>query len=333
LAYRADDHGDTGATATSLFGVATVDSSGNNRTRASAAGAIERTGDVDYHKFAAAAGAATFTVSLVPSEAVTSPGTPRARTNLNLRLEVFSAAAPAVPIATRDPSTSSGTFTVTLPAEGVYYAALSGAGQGADATTGYTAYASLGEYSLAIDVPTPGTSLSSPPPPAIPPPTSPPASTPPDAPDPSTSPSPSPPPSPPPSPSPSPSPSPPPTPPPDPTDLVLKVTSTRAYQVGARWRAAVSFSATVGGAPAYKRALTLGVAWTVTPDDPAFPVVTRTLHVAVNTKGTGTVAVTSPAALGRAPAATAELRLLTVASKLNRYNADSSDATATVAWP
>jgi hypothetical protein len=245
LWYRSDDHGNGPGEATPLAGTPALAPDGSNRTVVSATGAIERTADTDVLMFAAAAGTVRFTMSLVPPDTVTYPWRTYSRSNLDLKLQVFSGTSLAAPLATFDPQAGllSGSYTFAAPAEDVYYVVLTGVGQGADASSGYTAYGSLGEYSLTTDFPTaPHTQL---------PPTTPPQ------------PSPPPPPrrrSQPPAPLPS-------QPPPDPSSLVLKATGLRAYRAGARWRAAVTFAATASGGPARNRALALGVTWSVVAND------------------------------------------------------------------
>jgi hypothetical protein len=303
------------------------------------AGAIERSGDRDYLAFAAAAGTLSITVALVPLDLVTyGPSWPYTRADVDLRLQVFSNASLGTPLATFDPQDGllTGTFTVPLPAEGMYFVSFTGVGEGADASAGYSNYGSLGEYSVALDFPTAATAAVVLPPPSDDPPEPPPdGGTPPPPPTPDdggTSPPPDPSP-PPPWPWPWPSPSPSPSPPPDASSLVLKVSSAGAVKLGPRWRAVVVFAASVGGAPASGRSLVLSVSWTVTPDDASFPTLTRTARVPVKTRATGAFTVRSPAALGRAPAATAELTVITVSARAEKYNSDASDATAVVSWP
>ena len=156
LWYRSDDHGNGPGEATPLAGTPALAPDGSNRTVVSATGAIERTADTDVLMFAAAAGTVRFTMSLVPPDTVTYPWRTYSRSNLDLKLQVFSGTSLAAPLATFDPQAGllSGSYTFAAPAEDVYYVVLTGVGQGADASSGYTAYGSLGEYSLTTDFPT-----------------------------------------------------------------------------------------------------------------------------------------------------------------------------------
>ena len=115
----------------------------------------------------------------------------------------------------------------------------------------------------------------------------------------------------------------------------MKVSSARTYKAGVRWRVAITFSATVGGAAALKRVLVLSVLWSVTPSNTTLAPLARRQRVLANTKGNGTVTITSPAAIGKAPAATANLTLVDVSAtpKTLNYDAGLSDATTSVAWP
>ena len=125
LPLRADDHGDATATASSMSGGATL----------SASGVIERRSDADVFRFAAGAGAVSFSL------AFTSPAP-----NLDALLELLDANGNV--IASDNPSTLiAASVTATLPADGNYYLRVSGVGKGT-VDTGYSDYGSLGEYVL-----------------------------------------------------------------------------------------------------------------------------------------------------------------------------------------
>jgi PKD repeat protein len=122
LAYFADDHGDTAATATQLAVGSTISESGF----------IERNTDVDVFKFLAGAGALSISVSPAPLG-------PDLKILAELRdsswnLLAFSSL-PSLDASIR----------TTVPA-GSYYLAVSGVGSDDPATTGYSNYASLGQY-------------------------------------------------------------------------------------------------------------------------------------------------------------------------------------------
>ena len=139
LPLRADDHGNTAATATVLTGT-----SAGGLTTLTAQGVIERASDVDMFSFAAGAGSASFTVS------------PAARSpNLDALVTLRNAAGTV--LATINPADAvNASFSATLPATGTYTLSVQGTGKGDPLTTGYTAYGSLGQYALAATVATPG---------------------------------------------------------------------------------------------------------------------------------------------------------------------------------
>ena len=139
LPLRADDHGNTAATATVLSAT-----SAGGLSSFTAQGVIERASDVDMFSFAAGAGSASFSVS------------PAARApNLDALVTLRNAAGTV--LATVNPADAVGaSFSVTLPATGTYTLAVQGTGKGDPLTTGYSAYGSLGQYALAATVATPG---------------------------------------------------------------------------------------------------------------------------------------------------------------------------------
>lgn len=149
---RADDHGNTDATAT-VLGTANVD----------VAGLIGQPDDVDVFTFTSAAG----TVSLGASPAAVSP-------NLDLRLElrnergeVVAADDPPVSSTGNDSATGLGaTISVEVPA-GTYTVRVDGVGFGNPLNTGYSDYGSIGRYSLSGTIPT-STEPPPPPPPTTP---------------------------------------------------------------------------------------------------------------------------------------------------------------------
>ncbi|MBN8458866.1 MAG: cadherin domain-containing protein [Verrucomicrobia bacterium] len=124
--YRADDTGDTQATAKYLEILSDNTVSGE--------GIIEQTGDVDAFRFATTGGTATLnvnTVSLNP--------------NLDILAEIVNATTSVV-VATANPDTGiNATATATLTA-GEYLLRVRGTGRGDPLGDGYTNYASLGSY-------------------------------------------------------------------------------------------------------------------------------------------------------------------------------------------
>ena len=138
LPLRADDHGDTPATATVLTGTRS-----GGMTTAAVGGVIERSTDVDLFAFSAAAG----TVSVVLAPAARSA-------NLDAVVTLHDSA--GVVIATANPGDAlNATLTATLPAAGTYYVAVQGAGRGDPRLDGYSRYGSVGQYALTVRFLTP----------------------------------------------------------------------------------------------------------------------------------------------------------------------------------
>jgi len=138
LPARADDHGDTVATATALSSTFSV------------AGLIANRSDVD--RFAVTAGAGTLTAQLAPA-------TPSANLDAGLMLTDAS----GVVIATSNPAgTGAPSISAVVPA-GTFFVTVDGVGEG-DLTTGYSDYASTGRYVLSGSATDAGT----PPPPVAP---------------------------------------------------------------------------------------------------------------------------------------------------------------------
>ncbi|MFO0819940.1 MAG: Calx-beta domain-containing protein [Pirellulales bacterium] len=128
--YKVDDHGGTDATATSL----TV-----SGTSLAGSGVIERTADVDVFRFTTGAGAVSLNINPAALGA-----------NLDIKANLVDSL--GVIVATSNPSTAlNASFNVTLSA-GTYYVRIDGVGVGdptAASPTGYSEYASLGQYTIA----------------------------------------------------------------------------------------------------------------------------------------------------------------------------------------
>lgn len=148
LSYRADDHGDTAVDATALVvaGGASVASTTPETDPANLQpankGVLERTTDVDVFSFVTGSGA----VSLAVHPWVSPSGRTRGG-DLDVLLELRDASGGL--LATNNPvSTTTARLDATLQ-EGRYYLHVRGTGAGnpfASAPTGYSAYASLGQY-------------------------------------------------------------------------------------------------------------------------------------------------------------------------------------------
>ncbi|HEY5551218.1 MAG TPA: PKD domain-containing protein, partial [Opitutaceae bacterium] len=122
-AIAADDHGNTIATATVLSG-----------SSVAALGVIETRADVDVFRFDTAAGAVSFNVT------GTSP-----EPNVDTKLELLGSSGSI--IASNDASGLNASIATTLAA-GTYYLRVDGVGFGDPLSTGYSDYASTGEYTL-----------------------------------------------------------------------------------------------------------------------------------------------------------------------------------------
>lgn len=120
LSYRPDDYGNTISSA----GNATV--LGNS---ISAAGVIERTGDVDYLKFNTNAG----DISVTVRGAIPAP-------TLDADITLYDGRGQAI-----SQQVLSGTIFANVPA-GTYYVSVRGVGRGDPAVDGYSNYGSLGQY-------------------------------------------------------------------------------------------------------------------------------------------------------------------------------------------
>ncbi len=142
VSYRVDDFGDTIGTATPLTGFSI-----------STNGIISRGTDVDYVSFAASAGTSQF--SVVPWEL---------GANLHLKVSLYNSGGVLLTNA-ESVDDSGGVHTVSFSAvltSGLNYIAIEGVGSGNPATTGYSDYSSLGQYTLNITLPSAGSWLPTP---------------------------------------------------------------------------------------------------------------------------------------------------------------------------
>ena len=135
---RPDDHGDTLAGATAM----TASTGTGGLVSLSAGGVIGTRADVDVFSFFSGPGAVSFTA------------TPAARgANLDIGLTLYAVDGTALAYANPVDALNA-SLTATLPLGGTYYLAVDGVGKG-DPATGYSDYASLGEYTLAGSAPAP----------------------------------------------------------------------------------------------------------------------------------------------------------------------------------
>ena len=131
LKPNADVVGNTTATASTM-----IASSANGYNNLTVSGLISVPGDVDVFKFTAGAGAASFTfIGAVNSQ------------NLDLSAQLLDASGKVL-ANTDSQATLNKTLSVNLPSAGTYFVSITGAGRGSVATTGYSNYGSLGQYSI-----------------------------------------------------------------------------------------------------------------------------------------------------------------------------------------
>ena len=135
----ADDHGNDQANSTALGNTTDGTTVSLNGT-----GLIERRTDVDFFRFVSGNGNVSLTINPVPL----SP-------NLDILAELYDAN--GLLIATSNPvdGLSASINETALPA-GEYFISIDGIGKGDPLGTGYTDYASLGQYSISGSVPDPG---------------------------------------------------------------------------------------------------------------------------------------------------------------------------------
>ncbi|MEY4243037.1 MAG: hypothetical protein RLZZ245_622 [Verrucomicrobiota bacterium] len=130
--FRPDDHGNTVATATKLSA---------DTSSATVDGVIGRNNDLDFYRIDAVGG--SLAVNAKPS-----PKGP----NLRLEVKLYNSSGVLLQTAT-SADTSSGTQPVTLNrtvTAGVHYISVDGIGNGDPLTTGYSDYASLGQYNITV---------------------------------------------------------------------------------------------------------------------------------------------------------------------------------------
>ncbi|MDB9743985.1 M66 family metalloprotease [Fibrobacterales bacterium] len=145
LGYKDDDHGNTTATATPL----SILSGGTINTTS---GIIEKNTDLDLFKFTSGPGSVNITVN--PYEY---------KPNLDAKLEILDNTGSVV--ASSDPDNVGAPYLNTTLTAGVYYLRIDGVGYLNPLNTGYSDYASLGQYTISGTIPeasgTSSTTLSS----------------------------------------------------------------------------------------------------------------------------------------------------------------------------
>lgn len=129
--FAADDHGNTISTATALTPTVV-----NGLNRFTAAGVIQGPTDIDYFRITAGAGA--LSVNVTPD--TYDP-------NLDAVVTLFNANGGQLSVVNPvDALNANLSFNITSP--GTYYIAVRGTGNGNPATTGYSAYGSMGTYTV-----------------------------------------------------------------------------------------------------------------------------------------------------------------------------------------
>ncbi len=141
VGYKADDHGNSVSDATILD----INSAGNVSS-AQNQGIIERNTDFDYFSFSTAGGNILLNINTVSRHG-----------DLDLVVRLYNQS--GTQIGTFDPSGLDAAVTANLGA-GSYFISITGTGAGDPATNGYSAYASLGSYSIAGTIP-PATTVQS----------------------------------------------------------------------------------------------------------------------------------------------------------------------------
>jgi hypothetical protein len=148
LSYRADDHGNTSSAATRLVissgsqVVASTPEDDPDNFISANKGVLERNTDVDVFSFVTATGE----INIAVNPWVTPSGLTRGG-NADLRLELFSEAGTL--LATSDPGWLTSAQIKTNVIEGRYFLHVRNSGSGdpfSSTPTGYTAYASIGQY-------------------------------------------------------------------------------------------------------------------------------------------------------------------------------------------
>ncbi|KAF6250327.1 hypothetical protein COO60DRAFT_1706134 [Scenedesmus sp. NREL 46B-D3] len=141
LSYAPARNGNSLATAAAL--VPTISA---GTATATVTGIVAQTAATDMFKLQANAGTMSFSVSVL-----TAWGS-YGRSNLDAAVKVLDASGRQV-ASVQNTNGLAVTGTAALPSAGTYYVAVSGSGSGDPLTTGYSAYASLGQFSLLASYP------------------------------------------------------------------------------------------------------------------------------------------------------------------------------------
>jgi chitodextrinase len=135
LGYRADDFGNTTATASNL-------AYGTNGAVIKTNGIITNEADVDYFSFTTGGGNVALNVNTVARDG-----------DLDVVLRLYNASGGAIGTYTNTANGALNASLVVNLAAGKYFLAVDGTGAGDPATGGYSAYASIGSYSITGTIP------------------------------------------------------------------------------------------------------------------------------------------------------------------------------------
>jgi hypothetical protein len=117
-------------------------------------GVVQKAGAPEYFKFQASAGSATVKAQLTPSFTNAMGGVDN-RADLDMRVVVTDASGAVIKSLNPPSFDNAATLevaeeSITLPADGVYYVAVAGAGSGDPKTTGYSDYGEARPGSLSV---------------------------------------------------------------------------------------------------------------------------------------------------------------------------------------
>lgn len=151
--YKADDHGDFIGARSSVLTI-TGDSI------ASGEGLISREGDVDVFRFAASEGDIRMIVSSIDVQS-TYPerGSETSGANLAVHVRLLDAAGEVIYEGLEHGTNGLSSIIETFVTAGTYYLAVDGIGKGADASVGFSDYASLGQYTISGELNVPPLSV------------------------------------------------------------------------------------------------------------------------------------------------------------------------------
>lgn len=151
--YRVDDHADAIGTGSSVLNVV-----GDGLV--SGEGLISREGDVDVFRFAASEGDIRMVVSSLDVESrVGETGSNTAGSNLAAHMQLLDVTGAVIYEGLAHGANGLSSIIETFVTEGTYYLLVDGIGKGADASVGFSDYASLGQYTISGELAIPPLSV------------------------------------------------------------------------------------------------------------------------------------------------------------------------------